>query len=63
MKIKSYLLRGILTFVACLCMSPLTAQTVNVQGHVTDTGNEPVIGAVVTVKGQTPQAGGGPSRT
>lgn len=59
MKIKSYLLRGILTFVACLCMSPLTAQTVNVQGHVTDTGNEPVIGAVVTVKGQTPQAGGG----
>src|SRR5690554_1451517 len=56
MKMKNFKsLKGLFTFFLCMGVFAATAQTLTIRGVVTDSYNEPVIGATVVVEGNTSQ--------
>lgn len=56
MKMKNFKsLKGLFTFLLCMCVFAASAQNLTIQGVVTDSYNEPVIGATIVVEGNTTQ--------
>lgn len=56
MKMKNFKsLKGLFTFLLCMWVFAASAQNLTIHGVVTDSYNEPVIGATVVVEGNTSQ--------